>query len=93
MVHIYFGPIIELLDYICCKKLVTCRKMVKGNKLYKKAKRRYYEDLDIIQILKSVRDSENFRKMFLNKQQQMLMQFGANNLVDSEKEINDQDPF
>jgi hypothetical protein len=27
----------------------------------------YFADLDIIQILKKVRDGENFRRMFLSK--------------------------
>lgn len=58
---------------------------------------RYYKELDIIKILKKVRDAETFRKSFLNRQQQILLKFGAQNVIksdsDSEKEKNKEDPI
>ena len=35
--------------------------------MFKNAKNRYERELDMIKLLKSVRDGENFRKMFLTR--------------------------
>ena len=35
--------------------------------MFKNAKHRYERELDMIKLLKSVRDGENFRKMFLTR--------------------------
>lgn len=51
--------------------------------MFAKAQRNYYRELDVIQILKKVRDAESFRKLYLNQQQQMLLKFGVQNVISS----------
>lgn len=63
---IYFGPFIALYNWMSCKKLRWLKTAAKENKLFRKAKRKYHEELDIIEILKKVRSGEHFRKMFLS---------------------------
>ena len=52
--------------------------------MYKKASKLYYKELDIIELLRKVRDAESFRRLFLNRQQQILLKLGAQNVVASD---------
>jgi len=54
--------------------------------MFKNARQRYERELDMIKLLKSVRDGENFRKMFLSRAQQVLLKFGAHDLIPQQKE-------
>lgn len=54
----------------CCKcrgELLTQLKQIKkDNDLYFKARKKYYEELDIIQILKKINAGHQFRSLMLN---------------------------
>lgn len=63
------------------------------NRLFKKAKLHYHKELDIIEILRKVRDGENFRKLFLTKQQMMLLKFGSMDVIDDSPECKQSDVF
>lgn len=52
--------------------------------MYKKASKLYHKELDIIELVRKVRDAESFRRLFLNRQQQMLLKLGAQNVVASD---------
>lgn len=66
-VGIYFGPLITLFHRLLCRKSKTLNKLQKNHTMFNNAKNRYESELDMIKLLKSVRDSENFRKTFLSK--------------------------
>ena len=53
--------------------------------MFKNARHRYERELDMIKLLKSVRDGENFRKLFLNRSQQVLLKFGSHDLIPQHK--------
>ncbi len=54
----------------CCKcrgkHLTHFEKIKKDNDLYFKARKKYYEELDIIQILKKINAGHQFRSLMLN---------------------------
>ncbi len=46
-------------------------------KTYEKAKDRYYKELDIVELLKKIHEFNNFYKLFLTDEQQILLKLGA----------------
>ena len=42
--------------------------LLRTKKIYERAERHYFKELDIIELVKKVRDGESFRRLFLNQQ-------------------------
>jgi hypothetical protein len=66
-VGIYFGPLIFAFGRLCCRKSKVMHRIQTNHIMFRNAKQRYEREMDMIKLLKSVRDSENFRKMFLSR--------------------------
>ena len=64
---IYFGPLISVIRKCFCRKSKVMQQILTNHIMFKNAKHRYERELDMIKLLKSVRDGENFRKMFLTR--------------------------
>jgi len=65
ILRILFAPFLKLAHRMSCKKKLS--DVNRENEIYFRAKKIYYNELDVIQIFKSVRMSDNFRNMFTTK--------------------------
>ena len=72
MVVMYLSPIITIVNYLCrCCKMSLNKKsdLLRTKKIFERAEKNYFKELDIIELVKKVRDAESFRRLFLNQQQ------------------------
>lgn len=58
--------------------------MLHNSTVYKKAAARYSKDCDIVKVMENVRQSNNFMKNFLTREQKLLLKFDMNNIIDGE---------
>ena len=72
-----YGGFFEIIRLIFCSRVSKLKDYSRENKTYKKAKDRYYKELDIVELLKKINDFSNFYKLFLTDEQRILLKLGA----------------
>ncbi len=50
-------------------------------KLFKQAKKRYEEDLDVLRIMQTIKQSANFLKSYLSHENKLLLKFDNTNVI------------
>jgi len=75
--YLYFGFFLPCLRCCGCKEKKELRRM----KLFKQAKKRYEEDLDVLRIMQTVKQSANFLKSYLSHENKLLLKFDNTNVI------------
>jgi hypothetical protein len=60
--------------------------MTRDSRLYERAKKRFLDSMNIVTILRKLRDVHNFRRLFLTTKQNLLLKFSASNMIRSSSE-------
>ena len=72
-----YGGFFEILRIMFCRRSSRIQDYSRERKTYEKAKNRYYKELDIVELLKKIHEFNNFYKIFLTDEQQILLKLGA----------------
>lgn len=72
-----YGEFFEIFRIVFCRRSSMINDYSREKKTYEKAKDRYYKELDIVELLKKIHEFNNFYKLFLTDEQQILLKLGA----------------
>jgi len=67
ILRILFAPILKLAHRMSCCFKKKLSDVNRENEIYFRARKIYYNELDVIQLLKTTRMSDKFRNMFMTK--------------------------
>ncbi|CDW71370.1 UNKNOWN [Stylonychia lemnae] len=87
----------NILEYIvnclCLKKIKTLKhqKAYKNQFIFKKGQDKFLDELDVISILKSMRQVKLLTQVLLNQRQNMILKFQRKNLIETSSSSEDSD--